>query len=149
MLSATLSIITKLGINQTAFIQFAIFGFTLFILSKFVFGPFAAVAKEREFKTKGAGDIAEEFQQKTVELHSEYQHKAREANSIVREIFEKEKAEAIKEYDKILSKAREEANSELHEKRRVILHSLHGALESVKSQSSGVAMAITTKLLGK
>ena len=144
-----MDIFGQLGINLTAVIQFVLFATALLFLSKFVFGPYAHALEERERKTKGGEELALEYQTKAVELHSEYEAKAREINLEIKGIVDSSKAAANKEYEKIVANARAEADQLIQKNRATISSAVAAAAGELKAQTSAVAMAITTKLLGK
>src|SRR5437868_3934824 len=106
-----MEIIHQLGINQTALIQFAIFICMFFFLNLYVFTPYYKALEERENRTMGGEDLAIEFQKKSTELHSEYQIKAKEVSKKIKDIYDAHRNDAVKEYDLIVGKARQEAGS--------------------------------------
>jgi F-type H+-transporting ATPase subunit b len=144
-----MDIFGQLGINTTAGIQFVLFAIALIFLSKFVFGPYAHALEERERRTKGGEDLALEYQQKSVELHSEYETKARDVNNEIKKIVDASKAQANKEYEALVEKARGEANKLVQDNRTKVTAAVQQAASELKSQTNAVAMAITTKLLSK
>ena len=144
-----MDIFGQLGINTTAAIQFVLFAIALVFLTKFVFGPYAHALEEGERRTKGGEELAHEFQTKSVELQSTYEAKAREVNSEIKNIFDTSKAAANKEYETAVSKARNETETLVQSNRAKISSAVSQAAAELKSQTNAVAMAITTKLLGK
>ena len=144
-----MDIFGQLGINTTAAIQFVLFAIALVFLTKVVFGPYAHALEERERRTKGGEELAHEFQSKSVELQSTYETKTREVNAEIKAIFDTTKAAANKEYELSVSTARTQADKLVQTNREKISSAVSQAANELKSQTQAVAMAITTKLLGK
>lgn len=144
-----MDIFGQLGINTTAGIQFVFFAIALLFLTKFVFTPYAHALEERQNKTKGGEDLAAEYQAKSVELHSEYETKIRALNVEIKNIVDASKAEANKQYETAVAKSRSEADQLVSSNRTKITAAVELASKELKSQTQAVALAITSKLLGK
>lgn len=144
-----MNILGQLGINTTAAIQFVLFAISLVFLTKVVFGPYAHALEERERRTKGGEDLANEFHSKSVELQSTYEAKTREVNVEIKNIFDTTKANANKEYELAVSQARSQADKLVQTNREKISSAVSQAATELKSQTNAVAMSITSKLLGK
>ena len=144
-----MSMLNQLGINETVFIQFALYIAIFTFLATYVFGPYSKAAEERESKTKGGEELAGEYHRKTVELHSEYENKAREVHGKIQEIYRQLKQEATVEYEKLIFQARDEANKTLALERKSLQTSMAGAMAELKTQTAHISLAITNKLLGK
>ena len=144
-----MEMIHQLGIGPAAIIQFLIFVSVFGFLTHFVFTPYYSAFEWREEKTKGSEDLAHEFKQKSLDLHSEYQEKARETHAQMSAIYDKARTETMVECEAIIAKAREEANDLVESNRRRIADSIAKAASELKGQTSVVALAISNKLLGK
>lgn len=142
-----MDIFGQLGINTTAAFQFVLFAIALIFLSKVVFAPYAHALEERQRRTKGGEDLALEYQNKSVELHSEYETKTRELNGQIKGVVDTAKSQANKDYEVMVSKARTEAEKLVHDNRSKIASAVQAASADLKAQTNAVAMAITTKLL--
>ena len=142
-----MDIFGQLGINTTAAFQFVIFAIALTFLSKFVFAPYFHALEERQKRTKGGEDLALEFQTKAVALQSKYEEKTRELNLQIKAILDAAKSQANKEYETIVSSAREESGSLVQINRKSISTAVQQATADLKSQTSSIALAITSKLL--
>lgn len=138
-----------LGINQYAIVQFALFVFMFTYLTTSVFGPYFKALLEREKRTLGGEQLAEEFHVKTAELNTEYQNKARSVRAQIQDIFAKKRNDATAEFDQVVAKARERANDLVERNRVEISRSIASANKDLESQTSTMALAITNKLLGK
>ncbi|UYL10562.1 ATP synthase F0 subunit B [Bdellovibrio sp. SKB1291214] len=144
-----MDIFGQLGINTTAGIQFVFFAIALLFLTKFVFTPYAHALEERQNKTKGGEDLAAEYQAKSVELQSEYESKIRALNLEIKNIVDASKSEANKQYETAVAKSRSEAEQLVSSNRTKIVAAVETASKELKSQTQAVALAITSKLLGK
>lgn len=142
-----MDIFGQLGINTTAAFQFVFFAIALAFLSKVVFAPYAHALEERQKRTKGGEDLALEYQNKSVEMHTEYESKIRDLNAQIKTTVDQTKSESTKDYERLVSKAREESEKLVHENRAKVASAVQQAMVDLKSQTSAVAMSITTKLL--
>ncbi|HEY8270053.1 MAG TPA: ATP synthase F0 subunit B [Pseudobdellovibrionaceae bacterium] len=144
-----MEIIHQLGINGTVFIQFGIFICAFFFLNLYVFTPYYKALEEREKRTLGGEDLAQEFQKKSTELHSEYQTKAKEVTKKIKDIYDSHRLDALKEFDSLVSKARSEAHTLLEANNRQIIQSIQATSAALRAETTSVSVAITQKLLGK
>lgn len=142
-----MDIFGQLGINTTAAFQFVLFAIALTFLSKVVFAPYAHALEERQKRTKGSEDLALEYQTKSIEMQNEYEGKLRDLNSQIKTSVDQAKAEATKDYEALVNKARQESEELVLNNRQKVTASVQQAMADLKSQTSAVAMAITTKLL--
>lgn len=144
-----MDIIQQLGINGAAAIQFAIFICTFFFLNLFVFTPYYKAHEEREKRTLGSEDLAQEIHKKSTELHSEYQVKAKEVTKKIKDIYDAHRSDALKEYDTLVGKARAEATSLLETNNQKIAQSIQATTAALRAETTNISVAITQKLLGK
>ncbi|MBV2168996.1 MAG: ATP synthase F0 subunit B [Bdellovibrio sp.] len=142
-----MDIFGQLGINTTAAFQFVFFSIALLFLSKVVFAPYAHALEERQRRTKGGEDLALEYQNKSVELQTEYETKLRTLNSEIKTIVDSAKSQANKEYEALIANVRTDSEKLVQENRSKISAAVQTAAADLKSQTTAVAMAITTKLL--
>lgn len=144
-----MEIIQQLGINGTALIQFGIFICIFFFLNLYLFTPYYKALEERENRTLGGEDLAQEFLKKSTELQSEYQSKAKEVAKKIKDIYDSLRADANKEHEALLNKARSEASSLLEANNQKIAQSIQATTAALRSETTNVSVAITQKLLGK
>lgn len=142
-----MDIFGQLGINTTAAFQFVFFSIALLFLSKVVFAPYAHALEERQRRTKGGEDLALEYQNKSVELQTEYETKLRALNGEIKTIVDSAKSQANKEYETLIANVRTDSEKLVQENRSKISTAVQTAAADLKSQTTAVAMAITTKLL--
>lgn len=144
-----MEIIRQLGINETALIQFGIFVCIFFFLNLFLFKPYYKAFEERENRTLGGEDLALEIQQKTIELTSQYQIKAKSLAQKIKAIYDSHRSDALKEYDLIIGKARQQTHSLLESNSQQISQSIQATEGQLRLEAGKVASAITQKMLGK
>lgn len=144
-----MDIFGQLGINSTAAIQFVFFAIALLFLTKVVFTPYAHALEERQRKTKGGEDLALEYQAKSVELQTEYETKVRALNVEMKNIIDASKTEATKQYETSVAKTRADADKLINDNRSKVTAAVQTATQELKTQTQSVALAITSKLLGK
>lgn len=144
-----MDLLHALGINQYAIVQFLIFGLIFAFLTGYVFGPYTKALNEREKRTLGGESLAEEYQDKALELQAQYQNKARDLNSQIQNIFQSQKSIASAEQDKLVRSAQEQAGALIEKNRQSIVQSVHQASTELRGQTTQVVLAITNRLLGK
>ena len=116
-----MAIFQNLGINETVWIQLAIFLVTFFLLKKIVFEDYVAAMLARQQKTHGGADQVAELQTQSSELHSHYEAEAKTVNQKISAIFKDHQDEADKEFDRIVSSAKAEAQTQLENTQKTIM----------------------------
>src|ERR1700691_5507646 len=101
-----MDLLIHLGVNNTLGIQLVTFLITFMVLKYFLFEPYYAAFNERKERTLGKTELAERFISETRELEAKYAERAQAANDRFREVFDKSRGEAVKEYDNLISEAR-------------------------------------------
>jgi F0F1-type ATP synthase membrane subunit b/b' len=144
-----MEIIHQLGINSAVFVQFGIFICTFYFLNLYVFTPYHKAHEERENRTLGGEDLAHELQRKSTELHSEYQLKAKEVTRKIKDIYDGHRADALKEFDSLVGKARSDSKALLEANNLKIAQSVQAASVALTAEGANLSVAITQKLLGK
>jgi len=141
------SIISSLGINATLFIQLGIFVVVFAFLKTVVFTPYFNAYEERQKKTQGNQQQADQLWAHTREIEAQYQRKARSLNTDVKAIFDKARLEAALEQEKIYSEAREKAKSTVDKAREVVQGELNRAREDLIKEAPELARGIKERLL--
>jgi F-type H+-transporting ATPase subunit b len=141
------SIISSLGIDTTLFIQLGIFAVVFAFLKTVVFTPYFKAYEERQKKTQGNQQLADQLWAQTRELEAQYQRKARSLNTDVKAIFDKARLEATVEQEKIYSEARDKAKSTVDKAREVVQGELNRAREDLIKEAPELARGIKERLL--
>jgi F-type H+-transporting ATPase subunit b len=142
-----MNILGQLGINSTAAIQFILFAISILFLTKAIFSPYLSALEERKKRTKGGEDLALEILAQSKHLQKEYETKLRGLNDQIKSTVESAKTLADKDYREALSSAKAEAELFIANNRKELSGSIEVAASELKSQTTAVAMAITTKLI--
>jgi F0F1-type ATP synthase membrane subunit b/b' len=141
------NIISALGINQTLWVQLALFLFAYLFLRYFVFQPYFRAFEDRQSKTTGNQEKAEQIFSQTRELEAMYQRKARGLNADVKTIYDKARLEATIEQERIHSEAREKAKASLDKARLHIQEQVAIARAELDKQAPELSRAIAERLL--
>ena len=144
-----MEMLNALGLNHTAFLQFAIFSVTFFVLTFGLFSPFAKALEERQERTKGASAASEDLVNETNSLRQQFETKARSINGEIKSIYDENRSQGVKESEKILTTAREQANSIVEKARASVAAQVAEAQRKLKDEVPVVANAIAAKLLSK
>ncbi len=148
-MEAVTNIIKSLGVNDTIWIQLALFVFVFVILRTFVFKPFFKAHEGRHNATQGNEEAAEKMHAQTRELESLYQRKARSLNADVKAIYDKARLEANLEHEKIMGEAKEKARLALDKYRNHIQEEFNKAREDLIKEGPVLGAAIADKLLAE
>lgn len=144
-----MEILSSLGIDHTALLQFAVFATAFFVMTFGLFGPYAKAFELREERTQGGEAAAEDLVKKTQDLRSEFETKARANSSEIKSIFDAARETAQKEFDHIVSGAREQSQTLVEQARAKVSAQLSEAQRKLKEEVPAIAQAITSKLLSK
>lgn len=144
-----MEMLNALGLNHTAFLQFAIFSVTFFVLTFVLFSPFAKALEERQERTKGAAAASEDLVNETNSLRQQFETQARSINGEIKSIYDENRSQGAKESEKILTTAREQANSIVEKARATVATQVVEAQRKLKDEVPVVANAIAAKLLSK
>ncbi len=144
-----MAILESIGLNGTILIQFTIFFVTFIFVNGLVFKPYNKAYEARIKKTEGNKDLAEDTLEETKSLELEYQKKAQVINREFKTIYDSSKTEALHEYDELVTKAREKAQSILETNRAKIAQEVEEAQTALGKEIPEVGAVIATKLLGK
>ncbi len=144
-----MGILQQLGLNDSYFFQFIIFTIAYLVLSQILFKPYAEAFEKREHKTKGGEEIASETAKSTQDLKSNYETKARNVSSEIKNIFDEQRSIANKEYESIVSAARSHSTKLIEETRNKIAGELAIAKKQIQEAIPSVAAEMTRKLLSK
>lgn len=142
-----MAILTALGIDITVLFQFVISGFAFFALTTIVFAPYAKALLEREKRTKGGEVEAAQIIKDAAELKGTYEHKARELAGEIKTIFDSYRLEANKEYDRIVTQAREASQKMMEETRKRVTAEIVDETQKLKEEIPNLAQTMAKRLL--
>ena len=133
-----MQILSQLGANYTAFIQFIIFIIAITFLTIYVFNPYFKAYDERMKRTKGADAVASETATDAKNLALIYQSKAREINDKIKTVFDKKWIEGGQSAAEILNRAKTETEK--------MTTAARGEIEQQKNQAHGQIKSLATEL---
>lgn len=147
-MQVVIQILSQLGANQTAVIQFVIFIVAISFLTIFVYGPFFKAFDQRLQQTKGVDDVAAETQNEAKKIEAIYQTRAREINEKIKKIFDSARAEASSTAETVLEKAKVSTAEQMGVARKEISNQKNNAEKEVARISGDIATELTKKLTG-
>ena len=121
------AILEQLELNQTFFVQLAVFAALFFVLSRTYFRPFMALLDARHKKTVEDREAAERLLKQADARFEEYTRRLHE-----------EKQAARKEYEDVLNRAKKEEADMLAKSREEAKKITQDALESIAKQREGL-----------
>ncbi len=148
-MAAMLDMIVQLGINKTAFVQFAMFVVTCSILTFVVFKPYFQALEIRKERTKGGEELALDLTKQAHALQNDFQTEARALHQQIQELFQKSKQDANRDAEKVISEAKSEAQAQQVNNEKIVASTAENLRKSLDSESQGLANLITNKLLAR
>lgn len=124
-----------------------VFVLLLLVLGRFAWGPIADGLEKRESRIAGEIQAAEKANSDAKALLNEYQQKLNLAGDEVRQLIEQAKREAEVAGQRIVGRAREEADAE---KRRAVADielATAGALKEMAERSADLAVSLAGKIV--
>ncbi len=143
------AVLTSLGINNTLFIHFGIFLIAYLALSHLIFKPYLKALEEREKRTVGSADLTSRILEETESLKAEYQAKARQINSEIKEVMEAAKKEATDLYQTEVQLAQRIYLENLDELKARVETARNQSFARVDQEVDSVSRAISDRLVGR
>lgn len=143
------AILEQLEINNTFFIQLAIFAVLFFILSAVYFRPFLRLFEARHQKTVADREAAERLMIQADAKFEEYRTRLAHERQSARKDYEAVLADAKKEESAILAHAREEAKKITQEAAESVNAQREKLKADLQADIEGMARTISEKLLSR
>lgn len=143
-----MEILASLGVNHTFLIQFLIASFAFAVLIG-VFTPYSKAAIEREKRTVGGEAVADDLHKQTSDIRTRYEEKARAISSEIKTIFDAQRAQAQKDYERTAADAQAQAQTLVESTRQSVATQVAAAQVKLREEVPSLAQAIVTKLLSK
>jgi F-type H+-transporting ATPase subunit b len=128
----------QLGLDQTFFIQLAIFAGLFFILAKLYFKPFMNLFEIRHKRIVEDREAAEKLMSEADAQFEQYKKRLADERAIAKKEYEAIIADARREESHMLSRARDEAkkiqqeaNDSIHQQREQLKKQLEADVESL------------------
>lgn len=144
-----MALLNSLGIDITLFFHVACFAVAYLSLSNLVFKPYLKALAERESRTVGGEEQAAQLMTEADAINHEYETKARAVSVSIRAEYEKNRLEAVKESESLLSAARTEAATILEKSRAKISSEIANAKTKLSAEVPAITSAIASKMAGK
>lgn len=142
-------ILSSLGVDDTFFIQLGLFLVVFVFVWNVAFAPYFKAFEAREAQTTGSTETANDLIKEAAKLELVYQEKARALNTEIKELFDAQRKDAVKEQDAIVSAAREEAKNIVSEAREKIQVEYNKAREELLTQTKSLGSEIAAQLTQK
>ena len=142
-----IGILTSLGINSTVFFQFGIFFVAYLGMNFIVFKPYLAAYKERQNRTVGGQQAAEDLLAEVEKQEEVFRGLARKLNENVKEIFQTHNSQAKKEVEEILSEAKSEADKEIQAAREELQSSMNQVRKEMENHIPEISQNIEKKFI--
>ncbi len=143
-----MEILSQLGANQTAFIQFLIFIVAISFLTTIVYKPYFKAYDQRHKLTKGADEVANETQDEAKKLSQVYTSRAREINEKINLIFSLSRNESLKSASIVLEAAKASVATTTESARKDIQTQKQNAEQQIKIVVQEVSDSIVQKMMG-
>lgn len=143
-----MEILSQLGANQTAFIQFIIFIVAISFLTTIVYKPYFKAYDQRHKLTKGADEVANETQDEAKKLSQVYTSRAREINEKINLIFSLSRNESLKSANIVLEAAKASVATTTESARKDIQTQKQNAEQQIKIVVQEVSDSIVQKMMG-
>ncbi len=140
------AILAQLGLDQTFFIQFAVFTVIFFIIPNVFFKPFQRLIESRHEKTVADRERAEELVKQATAKLEEFRARMAEERTRARGEYEKAIAEVKAEENRILGAAREEAKKITQTSLEMIQSQTTQLKRSLEADVEGFALQISDML---
>ena len=143
------AVLDQLGLNNTFFVEFAIFVVLFFLLSQVYFKPFMKLFQARRKKTIEDRETAEKLMLQAQAKLDEYQRILQEERVATRAEFERAMTEAKKLESEQLAKARDEARLITQQTAELIGQQREQLKRQLSADVETLAQTISEKLLSR
>jgi F-type H+-transporting ATPase subunit b len=126
-----------------------IFLLLIVVLNQILFKPLARVQTERESRTTGLMNLAQEKLDTQLNLFTEYQASIKNARMEGYRQQEKLRAEAMKKRAEVLAQTRSAAEQMIRDSRDSIHAQVETATQQLTSEAEEMARGIASKILGR
>lgn len=144
-----MDLLISLGVNSSLAYQLAIFVVCYLVLKYLLFTPYFKAYNERNLRTVGQTELAEQYISETRQLEERFAQRATEINEKYKDVFDKTRAEANRSYDQVVFDARAKAKQLLDDSRKQIGDEMAKVQDQLKSEVGSISQLINQKLVGK
>jgi F-type H+-transporting ATPase subunit b len=141
------AILEQLGIDQTFYVQFAVFTAIFFVIPHVFFRPFQKLIESRHQKTVADRERAEDLVKQANAKLEEFKSRMAEERSRARAEYERVMTEVKAEESRILAEAREEAKKITQSSLEAIQSQSAQLKRSLEADVEGLALQISDMLM--
>jgi len=144
-----LTILTGLGVNQTIWVQLALFLITFLVLNNVVFKRYQVALVERHQKTLGGEDLTKQLVLEAQDIQARYEKRARQVNEQIKSAYDTAVGAGYKKQNDILEATRKEAADTIKQARDKISEQVREARGQLQRELPAISSLISTRLTGK
>ncbi len=138
-----------IDLDGTLLLQFGLFLIMLFVLSKFMFGPYLKLRQLRSESIEGAREKAEAMDVRAATIVSNYEVQLTSAKQKAAEGRQRLRLEAVDRERQILGAARDEAAKASAAARATLAKKSAETRTELQAQSGALAKQMASKILGR
>ena len=130
-------------------VQGSIFLLVLWFLNKILFKPILKILRERDERTEGFLNQADQVGEKAEETLEQYNEKFRQARKEALELKRKIILEGVGKREAVIDKARKEALGFLEEMRKSLVEEAERTKKTLRQQVDAIGQIMAQKALGR
>lgn len=140
-------ILSSLGVDNSFYIQLAIFCITYLAMYFIAIKPYMAAMDERKRRTHGNTSKADDLTQEAVKVKETYSREARELNTQVRSIHNESSQKASQQKAKILAAGQKEAEQWVSQSQAELADAIAASRKQLDQQIPEISRSIEEKFL--
>lgn len=146
-MSQVIEILTSLGINNTLFYQFAIFFVAYIGMDFIVFKPYLNAYKERQRRTVGGQQEAQDLILEAEKQEARYKEEAKKLHIQIKEVFSEKNKIAKKEVEAVMNEAKVELDTEILASRKELENTIATVRKEMDNHIPEISKNIENKFL--
>ena len=133
--------------DATVFVSAAFFLAFYFAMKALLFDPYLKIVQEREALTGGASDEAASFRERAATVLSDYQAQLTAARDEAARVRAELRAQGEADEARIVAAAREQAQSQLAQRRQTLAQEVEAAEREISSRAQALSSAIVARVM--
>lgn len=139
-------LISFLSLDETFFVQFALFLFVFLIMKTFLFGPMLLILEERNARISGDLAWAKELNEKAEAAELQYRGELGEAKRLAKAKFEETVKEAKAKEAQLLAEARKHAEAQVNAFKTTLAEEKVKAQRSLEADIEALSIVVSDRL---
>ena len=148
-MDAVVSVLNRLGMDASVFIQFAIFCALYFLMVPLFMKKLQSVLEEREANTTGLKEHAQKELEKAQVLEEDYQQKLNSSMEELQKKFHTDRQELLQAEKVKLRQLEDQLDAELDSKKEKFVAELEEQKKQLLGQTTQLSSHLVEKLAGK